>query len=75
VKRLSGASWFVDATQLALELKSPIVANIVMPGALAGVEELPMTGEDVEEEIRDSFPASKVDLNLVAMRAGIKAVS
>lgn len=75
VERLSGTSWFVDATQLAIGLKSPIVANIVMLGALAAVEEIPVTKEDMEEEIRESLPASKVDLNLEAMRAGIEAVS
>ena len=75
VKRLSGASWFVDATKLSLKLNSPIVANIVMLGAVTVVEEIPLTEADVEEEIRNSFPAPKVDLNLVAMREGIKAAS
>ena len=75
VEGLSGASWFVDATQLALGLEAPIVANIVMLGALAAVGEIPMTEEDVEEEIRNSFPTPKVDLNLSAMRAGLEAVS
>ena len=75
VERLSGASWFVDATRLAMGFDAPIVANIVLLGALAAVEEIPVTEEDVEEEIRKSFPAPKVDLNLVAMRAGMKAVS
>ncbi len=75
VKRLSGASWFVDATQLALGLDAPIVANIVMLGALAAIDEIPVTKEDVEGEIRSSLPAAKVDLNLTAMRAGIEAVS
>jgi len=75
VERLSGTSWFVDATQLALGLNAPIVANIVMLGTLAAVEVIPVTKEDVEEEIRNSFPAPKVGLNLVAMRAGIEAVS
>lgn len=75
VKELSGASWFVDATKLALELNSPIVANIVMLGAATVVEEILLTEADVEEEIRSTFPPTKVDLNLVAMRAGIKAAS
>ena len=75
VERLSGASWFVDATRLALGLDAPIVANIVMLGALAAVKEIPVSEEDVEEEIRESLPASKVGLNLEAMSAGIEAVS
>ena len=75
VERLSGASWFVDATRLALGLDAPIVANIVMLGAMAAVDEIPVTEDDVEGEIRNSFPAPKVALNLVAMRAGIEAIS
>jgi len=75
VERLSGASWFVDATRLAMGLDAPIVANIVMLGAMAAVNEIPVTEDDVEGEIRNSFPAPKVALNLVAMRAGIEAIS
>jgi indolepyruvate ferredoxin oxidoreductase beta subunit len=75
VERLSGGSWFVNATRLALGLDAPIVANIVMLGALAAVEEMPVTKEDVEDEIRNSFPAPKVSLNLEAMHAGMEAVS
>ena len=74
IQRLSGASWFLNATDLALELQSPIVANIVMLGALAGIRAIPVTKEDVEEEIRNSFPTGKVDLNLQAMKRGIEAV-
>jgi len=75
VEKHSGTAWFVDATQLALGLNAPIVANIVMLGTLAAVEVIPVTKEDMEEEIRNTFPTPKVDLNLMAMRAGIKAVS
>ena len=75
VEKHSGAGWFVDATQVALGLNAPIVANIVMLGTLAAVEMIPVTEEDMEEEIRNTFPTPKIDLNLEAMRAGIKAIS
>lgn len=74
IERLSGSAWFLNATETALALKAPIVANIVMLGALASIEAIPITQEDVDTEIRNSFPPSKLDLNLQAMRAGMKAV-
>jgi len=43
VERHSGTAWFVDATQLALHLKTAIVANLVMLGALAAIGGIPVT--------------------------------
>jgi len=74
VEKHSGTAWFVDATKLALHLKTAIVANLVMLGALSAIGVIPVTREDVEEEIRSTFPSTKVNLNLTAMRTGIKAV-
>jgi len=74
IRELSRTSLFLNATALAMELKSPIVSNIVMLGALAGTKSIPISIEDVEEEIKKSFPASKVDLNLQAMRMGVESL-
>jgi indolepyruvate ferredoxin oxidoreductase beta subunit len=74
IRSLSKASWFIDAAAIARELKSPIVANIVMLGAVTATKMLPVSMEEVEEEIRQSFPASKVDLNLEALMRGVRAV-
>jgi indolepyruvate ferredoxin oxidoreductase beta subunit len=73
IKRLSGATWFLNATKLASELKAPIAANIVMLGGLVGIQAIPLSREDVVEEIRSRFPAAKVGINLEAMQAGIAA--
>jgi indolepyruvate ferredoxin oxidoreductase beta subunit len=72
IKDLSANTWFLDATEIAMELKAPIVANIVLLGALAASEALPITMEEMEEEIRRSFPDSKVELNLKALRTGFQ---
>jgi indolepyruvate ferredoxin oxidoreductase beta subunit len=74
IRSLSKASWFIDAAAIARELKSPIVANIVMLGAVTATKMLPVSMEEVEEKIRQSFPASKVDLNLEALMRGVRAV-
>jgi indolepyruvate ferredoxin oxidoreductase beta subunit len=75
IRELSANTWFLDATEIAMELKAPIVANIVLLGALAASEALPITMEETEEEIRRSFPDSKVELNLKALRAGFQSAS
>ena len=73
IRELSKSVFFVDATKIAMDMKASIVANIVMLGTLVASMTLPITREDVEREIRSSFPTSVVDLNLTALRQGMKA--
>ena len=75
IRELSADTWVLNATQIAMDLSAPIVANIILLGALAASEALPISVEEVEEEIRASFPGSKVDLNLKALRAGFQWAS
>ncbi len=75
IRDLSANTWVLNATQIAMELDAPIVANIVLLGALAASEALPISMEEMEEEIRRSFPDSKVELNLKALRAGFQSAS
>ncbi|MBT3255412.1 MAG: indolepyruvate oxidoreductase subunit beta [Deltaproteobacteria bacterium] len=75
VKELSAGTWVLNATQIAMDFSAPIVANIVLLGALAASEALPISMEEVEAEIRASFPGAKVELNLKALRAGFQEAS
>ncbi len=72
IERLSKSSWFLNATDIAMELGSAIMTNIVMLGALVGSNSLPLSIEDVEEEVKATFPASKSDLNLRALKKGFE---
>lgn len=74
IHKLSQSPWFLNSMKLAMELKSPIVSNIVMLGALIGSKKIPITIEEVEEEINNWFPLSKADLNLRALNMGFNAV-
>jgi len=74
-RKLSRNFWAVDATRLAMALGAPIVANIIMLGLLAESNIIPVDIQDVQEEIRSSFPASVVDLNLRALYAGAHALN
>jgi indolepyruvate ferredoxin oxidoreductase beta subunit len=73
IENLSKRASFVNATEMAIELGSPIASNIVMLGALVGANRIPVTQEDVEEEIRTTFPSSAVELNLKALTMGISS--
>lgn len=74
IGQLSHKSWSLNATELAMELNSPIVANIIMLGALANSDTLPVSMDDVIIEIKNSFPSNKVDLNLKALDMGFNAI-
>lgn len=74
IHNLSSSSWFLNATEMAVELGAPIVTNIIMTGALIGTKKMSIGLEDVQESIKATFPASKVDLNLKALSRGYDAV-
>lgn len=74
IASLSKAAWLIDVSEMALDLGSTIAANMILLGALVGISKLPLAAEQVEEEIRASFPASAVNLNLKALRMGREAV-
>ena len=72
---LSKTAWFVDAAAIASEFGAPIVVNIVMMGALIGAGQLPLDMDNLEVEIRESFPPEAAELNLEALKRGIDAVA
>jgi indolepyruvate ferredoxin oxidoreductase beta subunit len=75
IEQLSSQAWLIDATDIALEMGSGILTNIVMLGALVGSGVLPAGPEAFEPELWESLPADKLDLNLQAFRRGILEVS
>ncbi len=75
ITRLSESAWFLDATDMGLKLGTPIVANVIILGALIGLNLLPVTREDTEAEIKSSFAADRVELNFKALSMGIDATT
>lgn len=70
----SRMAWVVPATQIAVDLCAPIVANTVMLGALLGAKILPLEPAQIVEEIRTSVPKSQMELNLEAFNRGLISV-
>jgi indolepyruvate ferredoxin oxidoreductase beta subunit len=75
VEALSEKACFLDATAEAIRLGNPILGNIVMIGAVAGLGVLPVDPERFAEVIRETMPASRIEANLEAFRIGAAAVA
>lgn len=74
ISALSKKVWFMNVSQMAEGLGAPIVSNIILVGGLVGTDLMPLTIEEVEQEIEATLPGAKVDLNLRALHMGIEAV-
>jgi indolepyruvate ferredoxin oxidoreductase beta subunit len=74
VEELSDACWFLAATDKALELGNPILGNIMMIGAAAGIGVLPLDRSDFEAAITETLSADKLELNLQAYDLGVGMV-
>jgi indolepyruvate ferredoxin oxidoreductase beta subunit len=74
LKQLSRKAWLVNATDIALEMGAPILANIVMMGALVGTGLLPLGPESFETELAESLKRDRLDINITAFRRGLALV-
>ncbi|MGD8562692.1 MAG: indolepyruvate oxidoreductase subunit beta [Desulfarculaceae bacterium] len=75
IKTISQSAWVVPATRIAVELKAPIVTNMVMLGALVGSGVLPIGLDEVQERIKSDLPSGKLDINLKGFEEGYKQTS
>jgi len=70
---LSKQAWFIPATDIAMEIGAPIIANIVMLGALVGSGAMEISLDEAESEVRATIPESKHNTNLKALTKGYEA--
>ena len=71
LEQLSASAWLINATDIAVELGAPILANIVMVGALVGAGVVPLRPEEIEQEFQESLSDDRLELNLKAFRRGL----
>jgi len=74
IREMTSAAWFLDATEVAMEMGSPILGNIILIGALAGLNELPMGKDDFEKAIGMTVSGDKVDVDLKAYDKGVEMI-
>lgn len=72
LQELSAQLRMIDATDQAIRLGNPILANIVMIGALAAHGELPVTLDDFKTVMQQTLSGDKLDINLKAFACGME---
>lgn len=75
ITALAAAARFLAATDEAVKLGNPILGNIVMIGAVAGLGVLPIDRGLFETVIREGMPAERAVANLRAFAIGEAAVA
>jgi len=73
VRKMCRNFWSLNAVDLALEAGNPTVMNVVMLGALAGIQLTPLKTEDYRKAIVERVKRLK-DVNLRAFELGLAAV-
>ena len=73
IKGLAKSAQVIKATDLAKELGTLVAMNVIMVGALAGSEVLPVPGSRFTDAVREVFEDDKKrDFNLKALELGAR---
>jgi len=64
----------IHATDIARDCGVAIAQNVVMVGALAGSEYIPLTVKIFEKVLEENFSGEQLDLNLNAFRRGVEGI-
>lgn len=71
ISELSQRAWYADASEIAIDLGVPLVANTVMLGTLIGTGLLPLTKDKIERQLQASFQKERLTLNMKALTMGL----
>ena len=74
MQKLTRAYWLIDATDEAVKMGNPILGNVLLVGALAGIGDLPLDRAEFETVIAETMPADKAAVNLKAYDMGYEMV-
>lgn len=74
ITKLSRNAYFLNATQIAVDLGNAILANVVMVGGLLALKAIPLEEEDIVEVLNGKFSGNKLEINLQALKKGMDAI-
>jgi indolepyruvate ferredoxin oxidoreductase beta subunit len=74
VDELSTSAYYIDATEKAIQMGSPILGNMIMVGALLELKLLPVSLSEFCDTLSRNLSDKKLDVNLKAIEEGRKAV-
>ncbi|HWR67716.1 MAG TPA: indolepyruvate oxidoreductase subunit beta, partial [Desulfomonilia bacterium] len=70
IENLTARSFMISATEEALKLGNPIYQNVIMIGAVGGMDLLPVSIDDFREVIGRGMPEDKAAVNVKAYEIG-----
>ncbi len=73
IRNMSAKIYVVNATEEAQKLGNPILANMVLIGALVETSLLPIEEKDIRLSIEELFPKA-IDINMKALKLGREIV-
>jgi len=73
LKNVSPNIYFIDGVKIATDLGNPRTMNVVMLGALIGLEVLPLKKETLEKAILSYLPTTFHYINKKAFKTGIES--
>ncbi|RLB44066.1 MAG: indolepyruvate ferredoxin oxidoreductase [Deltaproteobacteria bacterium] len=62
--------YWLEGTQIAIDLGGPIMLNMLMLGALCAIEMFPLEVRDIKAVLGETFPKSKLEMNYKALDMG-----
>jgi indolepyruvate ferredoxin oxidoreductase beta subunit len=71
---LSRTVYYISATEMAMKMGSPILGNMIMLGALLGLEILPLTMEEFCQTLSKKFSEQRLETNLQALEEGRRTI-
>ncbi len=74
IDELSTSAYYIDATEKAIQMGSPILGNMIMVGALLELKLLPVSLSEFCDTLSRNLSDKKLDVNLKAIEEGRKAV-
>ena len=75
IAQTGGQLYWLDATEMAVELGDPILLNMIMLGALCGLSLFPLEVKDFKSVLKQVFDTSKLEINYRALDMGVRLVT
>jgi indolepyruvate ferredoxin oxidoreductase, beta subunit len=75
IEELSEKAWFLNATAEAMTMGNPILGNVILTGALAGTNELPMQRDIFAGIMAERFSGDVLEKSLCAYDYGAQCVA
>lgn len=75
INQLSAKAWHLNATAEAMKIGDPVLGNVIMAGALAGTEDLPLRRDVFAAIMGNRFAGDVLQKNLAAYDFGMRCVA